>query len=350
MKKALFILAAIILIAVLSALAIWGYSKLPKSQSQYTKNLESDTKTVLSANTVEPLPIKLQNLGPAPDLSSATGWLNSEPLNLLNLQGKVGLVHFWTYSSIQSIQMSEWLTKLHNRYSEKGLMVIGVHTPQYNFERVQAGVEAAVKRYNLPYAIALDNNYKIWQAYGNTFWPTTYLVDKEGNLAFTSIGADEQDKIETAIQELLELDGNLETAPEQTRIAIPDLYLGLIKLSKFGGTEKPNSQEQIFVFPKKLAKDKFALEGKWSFSQESAMHTQGFGKLRLNFKSKNLAMVAKSTSDMPIKIFVDGKLHKAVVIERADVYELFDSEESKSRTVELEIPRGGLEIYNFSFK
>lgn len=350
MRKLTFIFLIIILLASVAGLVFWGFKKLPQSSTSFSKNSEPVNEELESSGVVDSALIKLDNQGPAPDFIGATDWINSEPITIASLKDKVVLVHFWTYSSIQSIEMSEWLTKLYSRYSEQGLQIIGVHTPQYNFERVYAGVDSAVKRYNLPYPVALDNNYKLWQSYQNTFWPTTYVLDKEGNIVFASIGEDQQKQIEEVVKSILAIEGGVEAEQSPTKIAIPDLHLGLIKLSKFGGTEKPNSQEQIFVLPKKLAKDKFALEGKWSFSQESAMHTQGFGKLRLNFKAQKVSMVAKSTFPMTVKIYVDGALHKAIVIDPVDVYELFNSAENQSRTIELEIPRGGLEIFSFSFE
>lgn len=350
MKKPLLIIGVILLLSLLTASAILMYHKMPDSSTIFSKSTATSTDSTTPAPAKILSDLDLSSKGPAPDFQGATNWINGEPLTIAGLKDHVVLVNFWTYSNIQSIKLSEWLKSVQEKYASSGLVIIGVHTPQYSFEKVPAGVTAATERYHLPYAIALDNNYKIWQAYQNLFWPTTYLIDKQGNLVYSNIGETRTEETEQAIRLLLGLEGQYQSKSNETQTSLPDWSLGLIKLNRFGGTEKPNSNEQIYVFPKKLTKDRFVLEGKWSFSQESAMHTQGFGKLRLNFNAKKVTMVASSTTDIPIKISIDGQPDKGVVIGQAGPYELFDSEESKIRTMEIEIPRGGLEIFKFSFE
>ena len=291
------------------------------------------------------------NAGKAPDLTGATQWYNTEPIALPALQGKVVLIHFWTYSSITSIRALPALSKWYTTYKDQGLEVIGIHTPQYAFEKVSNNLETAISRYHIPYPIAQDNNYKIWSAYGNQFWPSLYLVDKNGDIVYTYLGDGGYKKTEQAIRTVLGLEGNFEAppSPESAQGVTPDLYLGLTRLKNFGGAETPSEQEQIFVFPAKLAKNKFALEGKWLFNQEGAKHTSGFGRIRINFSGSQAFMAAQSDESSTIKIYVDGQLQKGVTISNANLYPLYEGPFG-THTLEIEFLTDNTVVSTFTFK
>lgn len=303
------------------------------------------------ANTTDKIGPRFINLGRAPEITGTTGWLNSEPKTLEQLKGSVVLVDFWTYSSINCIRTLPYITKWQEKYADKGFTAIGVHTPEFAFEKVQANIETALIRYNITYPVTLDNNYKTWNAYKNQFWPAQYLIDKEGNIVYTHFGEGNYDETEQAIRTLLGMEGPFDVPespnvnPEQTS----EIYFGLTKLSAFGGSEKPSTQEQIFVYPKKLGKNKFALEGSWSFNQESAVHARGFGRIKLNFNSAKVFMVAQSAYPTTIKVYVDGLLVKGVVVNASELFELYSSSESGQHTMEIEVPDAGFEAFTFTF-
>jgi thiol-disulfide isomerase/thioredoxin len=145
----------------------------------------------------------LIDYGPAPDFSGIGKWLNSEPLSMPALRGKVVLVDFWTYSCINCLRTLPYVAQWHQRYKDKGLVVVGVHTPEYAFERSTRNVQTAIKRFNIPYAVAQDNQYATWKAYENQYWPAVYLIDRKGRIVLKHFGEGHYDEMEQAIKMLL---------------------------------------------------------------------------------------------------------------------------------------------------
>lgn len=269
-----------------------------------------------------------------------------------DLIGQVVLVHFWTYSNINSINAFPRLNEWHKLYKDQGLVIIGVHTPEFAFEKVASNVEAAVKRYKITYPVAQDNNYKTWMAFNNHFWPAQYLIDRQGDIVYTHFGDGNQDVTEKAIRALLGLEGEFQSPPPTpvSQASTPQTYLGSLRWNNYGGTEAPTAAEQIYTFPKKLAKHRFALEGKWKIGPEAAVHTQGFGRIRFNFTAAKAFMVAESKEPATIKIYVDGKLQKGVTIINSDLYPLYESPAGANHTLEIEFPKGGVSVFTFTFE
>ncbi len=292
-----------------------------------------------------------KNYGPAPELTGITKWLNSDAQTIAGLKGQVVLVNFWNYSSIHSVKAFPYLNKWSKDYKEAGLTIIGVHTPEFAFEKVSGNLENAMKAHNVSYSVAQDNNYKTWQAYHNQFWPAYYLIDRDGNLVFTHFGEGQYNEMEKAMRILLGLEGQYTTPPleESNQANTPEIHLGLVRQNGFGNTEKAETTEQIFTFPEKLGDNKFALEGRWRFNQEAAVHTDGFGRIKLNFDAAKVFLVAESSKPTNLKIYVDGKLVKGVVVEDSDLYQLFDSIAGGEHTMEIEIPHGEFKAYTFTF-
>lgn len=299
-------------------------------------------------------PAKFINSGPAPSLVGLTNWTNSSPLALADLTGKVVLINFWTYSCIDCTKAIPYMIKWHNTYKDQGLVTIGVHTPQFVFEKVTDNVNNAIKGQAIPYVVAQDNDFKTWIAYKNQFWPATYLIDKSGNLVYSQVGGGKYGQTEKAVRTLLGLEGDYQIPdlpaavnPDQT----PDIFTGLTKLSSsFGGSEKVSTDEQIYVFPKKLPKNKFALEGSWKFDQESAIHTKGYGRLITNFNAASISMVAQSPEPVTVKVYIDDLLVKGVVVKEIDDYLLFESLTRGTHTLRLELPDSTMQINSFIFK
>jgi thiol-disulfide isomerase/thioredoxin len=292
-----------------------------------------------------------KNYGAAPEFAGIEKWLNSDPLTQEQLRDKVILVNFWTYSSINSIRTLPYLTQWYEDYKDLGFMVVGVHTPEFAFEKVSMNVESAIKKYSLTYPVALDNNYKTWTAYHNQFWPAIYLIDKEGNIVYTQFGEGKYEVTEKAIRTLLGLEGEFEIPQAEVRnqASTPEIHFGLSRLQNFGGTEKPNNGAQIFIFPPKLKANQFALEGNWEFTQEAAIHHRGFGRIKLNFNAAKVFLVAQSEKPTTIKIYVDGKLIKGVVVSNSDLYQLFDSLSGGPHTMDIEIPDENFQAFTFTF-
>jgi len=139
----------------------------------------------------------------APEFSGITQWLNSEPLTMKQLRGKVILVDFWTYDCINCINTLSHVVQWHDKYKDKGLVVVGVHTPEYAFERKTENVRTALKRFDIRYPVAQDNRYATWNAYNNRYWPAFYLVNKKGRVVYTHFGEGQYEQTEARIQQLL---------------------------------------------------------------------------------------------------------------------------------------------------
>lgn len=140
----------------------------------------------------------------APEFTGISHWINSEPLRMDGLRGKVVLVEFWTYSCINCIHVMPYVKQWHERYHEQGLVVVGVHTPEYAYERSSRNVESAVKRFGIKYAVAQDNGYRTWNAYGNRYWPALYIVDRDGRLVYQHFGEGDYARTEAVIRKLLD--------------------------------------------------------------------------------------------------------------------------------------------------
>ncbi|MCY1075783.1 thioredoxin family protein [Archangium lansingense] len=146
---------------------------------------------------------RLATLTTAPDFSGGGEWINSPLLRMSQLRGKVVLVEFWTYSCINCLRVAPYVSQWHARYADQGLVVVGVHTPEYGYERVGANVREAVRRLDIQHPVVQDNGYRIWNAYGNQYWPALYLIDREGRVVYRHFGEGAYDRTEAQIRALL---------------------------------------------------------------------------------------------------------------------------------------------------
>ncbi|NIF53385.1 thioredoxin family protein [Burkholderia sp. Ax-1724] len=156
-----------------------------------------------AATSTAAIAAPLENGPPAPEFTGITQWLNSEPLKLQQLRGKVVLVDFWTYSCINCANTLPYVKSWNQKYKDQGLTVIGVHTPEYPFERDTGNVKTAIKRLGISYPVAQDNQYATWNAYNNQYWPAFYLIDKKGQIVYSHFGEGDYAQTEAKIQALL---------------------------------------------------------------------------------------------------------------------------------------------------
>lgn len=354
MKKILlYLFIAIIGASAAGGLYLYTIKADQEPQVQEKGNVNGE---VVDETIVPDKPTEFFNGGEAPKFAGLTDWQNigeEKELKTEDLRGKIVLVNFWTYSCIDCTKAIPFITKWNNMYKDRGLIVIGIHTPQFAFEKVPGNVANAVKGFNIPYPVALDNNYKTWIAYHNQFWPASYLIDRDGRIVYSQIGGGKYGATEKAIRTLLGLEGEFKI-PEQSANNNPDqtedIYTGLTKLGKsYGGSEDPETDAKIYVFPKKLPSDKFALEGSWQFNQESVTHTKGYGRLLLNFNAAQAYIVAESPEPVTIKVYIDDVLIKGIVVKDRDVYQIFDSLTPDTHTLRLEVPNETLQIFSFTF-
>jgi len=346
-KLALYILLIMILLG-----GGFFYLHLSKNEPTLFPQTDAGSATVTTTNDAERLVFK--NYGQAPAFDKATQWLNSEPLNPDELTGKVVVVNFWTYSCISCVRALPYLDDLAKTYRDEGLVVIGVHTPEYAFEKVTDNVQNAIKQHNITYPVIQDNNYALWNSYNNQFWPASYVIDREGKIVFIRLGDEGQELVEQAVHQLIGLPGGLAIAPDAANELIKkpstSINLGLKNIQALSTNELPTIEEQIYTFPEVLRRNAYALEGIWKISDNKIALTQGFGRLRLNFNAAKVQLNAQSIKPVVIKVNIDGKPQNDIAIQNLKNYELFSAEEASRHTLEIEVPQPGFGASQFIFE
>jgi thiol-disulfide isomerase/thioredoxin len=264
----------------------------------------------------------LEDSGLAPDLTGINGWINTEPLTQEDLKGKVVLIDFWTYSCINCIRTLPHLSKIYDKYKNNGFILLGVHSPEFDFEKKKENVLNAVKEYDLKYPIALDNEHDTWKAYENQYWPAHYLLDINGNIRYKQFGEGHYKELETAIQQAL-LEGNLlsldkisvVTEPEPDaifkNIGTPEIYLGYLRINNIGNTDQNVRPGEAFNFKgsDKIEENRFYLEGNWKIEPEFSETTGENSSLTIRYKASKLNLVLASLNEeaLDIDITLDGK-------------------------------------------
>ncbi len=314
----------------------------------------------------------------APEFRGIEAWINSDPLTLDSLKGKVVLVDFWTYSCINCIRTLPYLKSWHEKYSDNGLVIIGVHTPEFFFEEEHDNVKNAVEKYGLKYPIALDNDGVVWRSFSNRYWPTKYVLDADGYVRFMHIGEGAYDETEEVIVNLLEEAGHdpHEEGTDPTgvidvqfwKIGTPEIYFGYAFASNrkyLGNPEGFDPDGMVdYVLPEKFERNLVYLHGKWLNRPDHMEYVgeEGYGKIVLRYSAKAVNIVAGSGGNAAIKIRLDGKAlsdtNKGgdVVLEDGSQVDIMDSrlynivfdEGYGDHTLELEVEKG-FRIYTFTF-
>lgn len=262
----------------------------------------------------------LHNYGPAANFQGISAWINSKPLNITQLRGKVVLVDFWTYSCINCIRTIPFLNELQKQYGSDGLVIVGVHTPEFQFEHNLTNVQNAVKKFNITYAVALDNNYSTWDAYGNEYWPADYVVDKNGDIRYENFGEgpDDFNSLYNVIKELLANAGYNTSAASQNitdvlnfsqRIS-PEMYFGYQELENgrtdyFGNAGGIHPGVAYDYVPGNISSaDTIYLSGDWYSAPEYLM-AENNSALLLVYYAEKVNVVAGGNSTL--YIYLDGK-------------------------------------------
>ena len=278
--------------------------------------------SVGAAGTAESRP-ELAFEGFMPELNGGVTWLNSAPLTTKALRGRVVLINFWTYTCINSLRTLPYLKGWVAKYKDSGLVVIGVHTPEFSFEREQQNVETAVRDHKVTYPIVMDNNYGIWRSFNNQFWPAFYLIDAKGEIRYHHFGEGDYGAMEHAIQTLLkenvsrgtelavdDIVGDGIEAPPSADGRSPESYVGFRLSQRFaspGGLKE--NREKIYDTPESLVVNHWGLIGPWKVNGESAVLVSAPGKIVFRFHSRDLHLVmAPSRDGTPIRfrVTVDG--------------------------------------------
>jgi cytochrome c biogenesis protein CcdA/thiol-disulfide isomerase/thioredoxin len=313
-----------------------------------------------------------------PDLSGATAWLNSPPLNREELKGHVVLVDFWTYSCINCLRTIPWIRAWADKYKSSGLVVIGVHTPEFAFEKDPDNVRKAVSELGVTWPVALDSNYKVWEAFDNNYWPADYLVDVTGRIRYHQFGEGGYAESERQIQELLkERNGALSSsglveikatgaeAPSASDVKSPETYVGYDRAENFvspGGARQ--NVPFVYSVPGHLALNQWGFSGSWTDGADVASLNSAPGRIVYRFHARDLHLVLGPAPDgkpVRFRVRIDGKApgpnHGADTSAQGDgkimehrLYQLIRQQNAiEDRTFEIEFLDPGAQAFAFTF-
>lgn len=318
----------------------------------------------------------------APDFVGIEKWINSEPLKIGQLRGKVVLVDFWTYTCINCIRTLPYLKEWDNKYRDKGLVIVGVHTPEFEFEKKYENVLKAVNDYQLKYAVAQDNNYATWSVYQNRYWPHKFLIDIDGYIRYDHIGEGNYDETEKMIQSLLNermdrLDQKNEVnvgigKPKEAvdvdayNVRTPEIYFGYqFTRGNLGNAENQKPEDVVdYELPKSAAANNVYLEGKWKNNADNMELAGDEGSILLIFYAKSVNIVAGSENQSDAFVFLDNEYENKKnkgedvairedksmsKIKEFKLYNIASAENYGTHAINIGIAGKGFKIYTFTF-
>ncbi|MBE9159886.1 thioredoxin family protein [Nodosilinea sp. LEGE 06152] len=356
----------------------------PNRRSFLTTTVQSIAATQLSRlgrtkqhamSATAELPIE----GELPSLVGTTTWLNSQPLTVDELRGKVVLINFWTYTCINWLRQLPYVRAWAEKYKDQGLVVIGVHTPEFEFEQNLDNVRRAATDMRIDYPIAVDSDYAVWRAFENRYWPALYFIDTQGRIRHHQFGEGEYEQSERVIQQLLSEAGTggvgqdtvevnargFEAAADWNSLRSPENYLGYQRTQNFAAPssaalDKPHS----YAAPAQLNLNQWALSGNWTIGRQAIALNQPGGRIAYRFHARDLHLVmgpAAPRTPVRFRVLVDGQpaisAHGLDLDERGEgtvteqrLYQLVRQTESiRDRQFEIEFLDAGVEAFAFTF-
>jgi thiol-disulfide isomerase/thioredoxin len=322
-----------------------------------------------------PLPVE----GYLPGFDGATGWLSSPPLTAEDLRGKVVLVDFWTYTCINWLRTLGYVRAWAEKYADHGLVVVGVHTPEFPFEKDVENVRQAVRDMTVAYPVALDSDYAVWRAFSNRYWPAVYIADAQGRIRHHQFGEGQYEECERVVQRLLREAGGegigddlvsiaadgFEAQADWTSLRSPETYLGYEQAQNFaspGGAEF--DQPRSYVAPDSLKLNHWALSGDWTIERGASVLNRAEGRIAFRFHARDVHLVLRQRNQgtsVPFRVLVDGEppgdAHGLDVDEQGHgtlvqprLYQLIRERGSiADRTCEITFLAPGVEAYVFTF-
>ena len=316
--------------------------------------------------------------GHLPGFGGATGWLNSPPLSASDLRGKVVLVDFWTYTCINWLRTLAYVRAWAEAYDERGLVVVGVHTPEFPFEGDIDNVRQAAKDMRVEYPIALDSDYAVWDAFGNQYWPAVYIADAEGRIRHHQFGEGQYEECERVVQMLLREAGAEDVGDELVSVVpdgyeaqadwsslwSPETYLGYGQAQNFaspGGADL--DRPRTYAVPDSLRLNHWALAGDWTIERGASVLNRGDGGIAFRFHARDVHLVlrAQPGTRVPFRVLLDGEppgdAHGLDVDEQGEgalvrprLYQLIRQGRAiRDRTFEITFLAPGVEAYVFTF-
>jgi thiol-disulfide isomerase/thioredoxin len=332
-------------------------------------------KVQLVTSTAAQLPIE----GKVPAIDGAIGWLNSPPLTTAGLRGKVVLFDFWTYTCVNWRRTLPYVRAWAERYKDRGLVVIGVHTPEFDIEKDVESVRQAAKEMRIDYPIAIDSDYRVWRAFNNQYWPALYFVDAHGHIRHHQFGEGEYEQSELIIQQLLAEAGNspfthdltsvdpdgFELAADWSDLKSPESYIGYERAENFsspGGAV--SGKRHLYAVPASLGLNNWALSGDWTFGKEAALLNAANGRIAYRFHARDLNLVmgpAVRGASVRFRVLIDGQPPGAAhgvdvdaqgngTVSESRLYQLIRQPKAiADRQFEIEFLQPGVAAFDFTF-
>ncbi|MDH3678169.1 MAG: redoxin domain-containing protein [Nitrosopumilus sp.] len=352
------------------AVAVGGISILFSS-------LDSEIESVSVIETDSAIPLDKSKFKKAPDLVGIANYLNTTPDKLASeMDGKVVLYDIWTYSCINCIRTLPYISAWNDKYSDEGLLIIGIHSPEFEFEKDKENVELAIAKHGITYPVVMDNDWETWKAFENRYWPRKYVADHEGYIRYDHIGEGAYQDTEKIIQQLLEersssLGLQIASAEslvdieefEHTSFRTPELYFGynLAQGRNQLGSSEGFNQNKITTYrePDSLDLHKFYLVGDWANLEDSMRLESDSGSIKVLYHAKEVNIVTANNAEM--EIFLDGmplnenysgtdiESNNKITVSEPDLYNIISSQKSATHELEIKINQKGFEIYTFTF-
>ena len=334
-------------------------------------------KLLLAARHPAGVPLPME--GELPSLGGATAWLNSPPLTASDLRGHVVLVDFWTYTCINWLRTLPYVRAWAEKYRKNGLVVIGVHTPEFSFEHDLENVRRAARDMRVEYPIAIDNDYAIWDAFDNHYWPAFYLVDPQGRIRAHQFGEGAYEQSEMMIQQLLaeagisDFDQELvsvdtrgaEVAADWRELRSPENYVGDARTENFASPDEAIlNKPRVYTVPARFSLNEWALAGEWTMESEATVMNKPNGRIAYRFHARDLNLVmgpAARGMSVHFRVFIDGQAPGEASGSDADsqgngtvndqrMYQLIRQPKPiADRLFEIEFLDAGVEAFSFTF-
>lgn len=395
------VLGAAILLAVVAIAAGWDTDVLTRLSLNSTNRLEQSLIERISPEPVQDAPSAMNGSmagsdammagataaqaaapgveGQLPSLAGATAWINSPPLTPQSLRGKVVLVDFWTYSCINCLRTLPYVKAWSEKYKNNGLVVLGVHAPEFAFEKDLKNVQHAVTEMKIGYPVALDNNYAIWQAFNNRYWPAHYFIDAQGRIRGHHFGEGNDGESERLIRQLLTEAGatnlpapggpvtanGVQAAADEAHVQSPETYIGYERADNFAAVpDLQHDQVATYRLPKSLTRNQWGLDGNWQVDPEKATLVNGRGTVAFRFYARDLHLVLGPGSDgkpVRFRVMLDGQApgasHGADIdpagngtVRQQQLYQLIrQAGEVGEHTFSITFPDGGVQAFAFTF-
>ncbi len=305
-------------------------------------------------------------------LSGATEWINSEPLDSAGLRGRVTVVNFWTLTCINWLRQEPYVRAWAQAYRNDGLIVIGVHTPEFSFEHELARVRLATTERSIDYPVAVDNDYAIWRAFDNHYWPALYFIDAEGIVRDQHFGEGRYEQSDRIIQQLLGIDRDLvpveglgvEAHADWDHLRTPETYLGYRRRERFASGDGATVDEsRTFELPRSLRLGHWGLAGEWTVGRENVVLDQAGGSIAFRFHARDAHLVLSpgAREPIPFRVLLDdqppGRSHGVDLDEDGNgllregrLYQLVRQHDGvRERTLKITFLEPGVEAYSFTF-